>query len=97
MVSANVNVFIAAAPGAGELLIHLDVGSPEPYDTDEAVIPVQTLNHAADHRSQVCTILTTLGIAPPEPERLGVEPGRQAHVAGVGGRLRRRSCAGPGG
>jgi uncharacterized damage-inducible protein DinB len=26
----------------------------------------QVLNHGTDHRSQVCTALTTLGIAPPE-------------------------------
>ena len=66
MVAANANAFIAAAPGAGERLIHLDVGSPEPYDADGAVILVQAFNHATEHRSQICTILTTLGIEPPD-------------------------------
>ena len=66
MVAASTRAFIAAAPDAGEKLVHLDVGSAEPYDADGAVILVQAFNHATEHRSQVCTILTTLGIEPPD-------------------------------
>jgi uncharacterized damage-inducible protein DinB len=66
MVSTNTEAFVAAAPGAGERLIHLDVDTEEPFDSDEAVILVQAFNHATDHRSQICTILTALGIEPPD-------------------------------
>ena len=66
MVSANADAFVAAPPGAGERLIHLDADTDEPYDADEAVILVQAFNHATEHRSQICTILTTLGIDPPD-------------------------------
>jgi len=39
--------------------------SPEDEEIDASVVIAQALNHGADHRSQLCTILTTLGIEPP--------------------------------
>jgi len=38
----------------------------------------QALHHGTDHRSQICTILTTLGIEPPEIDvwEFGVQDGR---------------------
>ena len=39
--------------------------SPEDEEIDASVVIVQALNHGADHRSQICSILTTLGIEPP--------------------------------
>ena len=33
---------------------------------DAEVILVQAINHGAEHRSQICTILTALGVTPPE-------------------------------
>lgn len=35
-------------------------------DVDAAVILIQAFQHGTDHRSQICTILTTLGIEPPD-------------------------------
>ena len=38
----------------------------------------QVLHHGTDHRSQICTILTTLGIEPPDIDawEFGVQDGR---------------------
>lgn len=33
---------------------------------DAEVVLVQSINHSTEHRSQVCTILTALGVTPPE-------------------------------
>ncbi len=40
--------------------------SPEGEEIDAEVVLAQALNHATEHRAHVCTILTTLGIEPPE-------------------------------
>lgn len=40
--------------------------SERPSDVDGAVILVQMVHHSTDHRSQINTILTTLGIEPPD-------------------------------
>ena len=37
-----------------------------PLDVPKAVILTQVINHATEHRAQVMTILTQLGIQPPE-------------------------------
>ena len=66
MVSANADAFVAGAPGARERAIRLDADTDQPYDADQAVILVQAFNHATEHRSQICTILTTLRIEPPD-------------------------------
>lgn len=42
------------------------VGSKHEYDVEPVVILTQMFNHGTEHRSQVATILTTLGIEPPE-------------------------------
>ncbi|MCK9486328.1 MAG: hypothetical protein M0R73_06455 [Dehalococcoidia bacterium] len=39
--------------------------TPEGETIDAEVVLVQALNHAAEHRAQICTILTTLGLEPP--------------------------------
>jgi uncharacterized damage-inducible protein DinB len=33
---------------------------------DAEVVLVQAINHSTEHRSQICTILTALGLTPPE-------------------------------
>jgi uncharacterized damage-inducible protein DinB len=45
---------------------------------DAEVVLVQALNHATEHRAHVCTILTTLGVEPPELDgwNWGVATGR---------------------
>ena len=37
-----------------------------PSDVDASVIFIQMVNHSTDHRSQINTILTTLGVQPPD-------------------------------
>jgi uncharacterized damage-inducible protein DinB len=42
------------------------VGTKQQYDVEPVVLLTQMFNHGTEHRSQVATILTTLGIEPPE-------------------------------
>jgi uncharacterized damage-inducible protein DinB len=48
----------------GVVRAHFDVD--DEADIDPAVILVQAINHGAEHRGQICTILTSLGVQPPE-------------------------------
>lgn len=38
----------------------------EEHDFEAAVVIVQAVHHGTDHRSQICTVLTTLGVEPPD-------------------------------
>ncbi|HEX5631147.1 MAG TPA: DinB family protein [Acidimicrobiia bacterium] len=59
-----VATFIAAATDPGKVI---RVGSDdEPYEVEASVILTQVLNHSTEHRSQVFSMLTGLGIEPPE-------------------------------
>ena len=40
----------------------------EPYRFPEWVVLLQAAHHATEHRQQIATSLTTLGIEPPEPD-----------------------------
>lgn len=65
LVSVNAAALAAAAHAATDTPIR--VGTPEePFDVEPAVILVQAFHHSTEHRSQIATILTTLGIEPPE-------------------------------
>jgi uncharacterized damage-inducible protein DinB len=64
MASAAAEVFVASVSGDPAHAIR--VGGDDPWDAEAAVIAVQVLNHGTEHRSQIATILTTLGIEPPE-------------------------------
>lgn len=44
-------------------VLHLDGGT---YDASAMVVLIQAINHAIDHRSQISTLLSLLGIAPPD-------------------------------
>ncbi|HUU61154.1 MAG TPA: DinB family protein [Acidimicrobiia bacterium] len=81
MVSAHTAVFVGAARGGTNRIIRLDPDT-EPYDSEAAVILVQAFNHATEHRSQICTILTTLGIEPPDLSgwEWGLADGRMRRV-----------------
>lgn len=81
MVRAHAAVFAAAASGETKRIIRLDPDS-EPYDSEAAVILVQAFNHATEHRSQICTILTTVGIEPPDMSgwEWGLADGRMRKV-----------------
>ena len=65
MVSINTAALAAAAHAATDTPIRVGAAD-EPYDVEPAVILVQAFHHSTEHRSQICTILTTLGIEPPE-------------------------------
>jgi uncharacterized damage-inducible protein DinB len=45
----------------------------------------QTLHHGNDHRSQICTALTTLGVKPPALDAFsfGLQDGRVVEVPGT--------------
>ena len=47
---------------------NIDVGSDddEKYEVESGVILIQAFHHSTEHRSQICTVLTSLGIEPPE-------------------------------
>jgi uncharacterized damage-inducible protein DinB len=48
-------------------LTQMDDDDPDrPFEVDASVVLVQALNHSTEHRSQICTILTSLGVSPPE-------------------------------
>ena len=65
LVAANTQALATAARNVTDTPIR--VGSDDkPYDVEPAVILVQAFNHSTEHRSQICTILTTLGIEAPE-------------------------------
>ena len=43
-------------------VLHLDNGT---YDAEVIIVLIQAINHGVDHRSQISTLLTQLGIEPP--------------------------------
>jgi uncharacterized damage-inducible protein DinB len=69
---AGFDALAAAASSAADSLIEAAHGSAdqriagEEHDFDAAVVIVQAVHHGTDHRSQICTVLTTLGIEPPD-------------------------------
>jgi uncharacterized damage-inducible protein DinB len=65
MVTAAADALAEAALGDPAAVIR--GGSAEkPYDIEAVVILIQAFHHSTEHRSQICTVLTTLGIEPPE-------------------------------
>jgi len=65
MASSAAAALVTAGQEASNRVIR--VGSEtEPYDVEAAVILIQAFHHSTEHRSQICTILTTLGFEPPE-------------------------------
>ncbi len=57
----------ARAVGGTTLVLPDDRGDPDrAYEIDANVLLIQAINHSTEHRSQVCTVLTTLGVLPRE-------------------------------
>ena len=52
-----------AEQGDLDQILHLDEGT---YDAPVIVVLIQAINHAVDHRSQICTLLTQQEIEPPD-------------------------------
>ena len=65
-----------SARSSGEGLLALARGDQEPYDSrlttadgyyvDPWVVMIQVINHAHEHREQICSMLSALGITPPD-------------------------------
>jgi uncharacterized damage-inducible protein DinB len=77
--------FVATSPDPDELLTEVD-----PADGFRRVAPVgmrlaAALDHGSDHRSQICTALTTLGVRPPSIDvwTFGVGIGRIDETPGT--------------
>jgi uncharacterized damage-inducible protein DinB len=64
MIRSAADALVATAGDAPDRI--LTVGSERRYEVEAGVIMVQVFNHGTEHRSQICTILTTLGLQPPE-------------------------------
>lgn len=64
MVSASAASLIAAShePPEGRIRVGGDEGS---YEVLATVILAQAFHHSTEHRSQIATVLTTIGIEPP--------------------------------
>ena len=55
---------LAANPDPSEMLVvHRDDGTA--YEASRGIRLAQVVHHGTDHRSQICTALTSLGIEPP--------------------------------
>jgi uncharacterized damage-inducible protein DinB len=54
------------ARNADGMLQQRGLPTTDGYHVDAWVVVVQAIQHAAEHREQVCSMLTALGVAPPE-------------------------------
>jgi uncharacterized damage-inducible protein DinB len=66
MVSAAADALVAGSQGAPDRLIQVGSDEGDKYEVEAEVILIQAFNHGTEHRSQIATILTTLGIEPLE-------------------------------
>ena len=66
MVSAAADALTAASQDAPDRIIRVGSDDGDKFDVEAEVILIQAFNHGTEHRSQICTILTTLGIEPLE-------------------------------
>jgi uncharacterized damage-inducible protein DinB len=83
--AARWSSFVSRSPDPDAMVTEVD-----PADGFRRVAPVgmrlaATLDHGSDHRSQICTALTTLGVPPPPIDvwAFGVEIGRIEETAGA--------------
>jgi len=65
MASAAAASLIAASAQPPEEAIRVD-GDDGPYDVLATVILTQAFHHSTEHRSQIATVLTTIGVEPPD-------------------------------
>lgn len=57
----------ARAVAGTTLTLPDDMGDPhKAFEIDANVLLIQALNHSTEHRSQICTVLTVLGVLPRE-------------------------------
>ncbi len=65
MAAAAGESLIAAVDDPAERILEVG-GQRDRYTVEATVILAQAFNHSTEHRSQISTILTTLGIEPPD-------------------------------
>lgn len=72
------NAYLDGDPDPDEVLHEVDESDGYERDASVAVRLAQALHHGTDHRSQICTALTALGIEPPSIDvwEFGVATGR---------------------
>ena len=58
--------FLALARGETNLFQSTQIHTPDGYIVEPWVLMVQVINHADEHREQIKSMLTALGITPPE-------------------------------
>jgi uncharacterized damage-inducible protein DinB len=73
---------IAQDPDADTILKEIDEEDGFERDATVGLRLAQALHHGTDHRSQICTALTTLGVEPPAIDvwNFGVASGRSVEV-----------------
>ena len=59
---------IEVARGASADRVLEDAWNGEPYRFPEWVVLLQAAHHATEHRQQIATMLTNIGVDPPEPD-----------------------------
>jgi uncharacterized damage-inducible protein DinB len=62
---------LALARGPSDPRLRDKVHTRDSYVVEPWVVMVQAVNHAADHRRQVCAMLRTLGVTPPRLDGWG--------------------------
>jgi len=75
--------FLAEEPDAERVVEEVDESDGFRREATVGLRLAQALLHGADHRSQICTALTTLGVTPPSIDLwdFGLETGRTTEVA----------------
>ncbi len=76
------SAFLAQDADAGKIVKDVDEDDGYERDASVGIRLAQALHHGSDHRSQICTALTTLGVEPPSIDvwDFGVDTGRIVDV-----------------
>ena len=83
--SARWSSFLAGSPDPDATVTEVDPSDGFRRDASVGMRLAAALEHGSDHRSQICTALTTLGIRPPAINVMtfGVEVGRVEETPGT--------------
>jgi uncharacterized damage-inducible protein DinB len=77
------SAFLATEPDPNAVLREVDETDGYERDAPVGIRLAQALHHGTDHRSQICTALTTLGVVPPAIDvwHFGEQDGRVVDVS----------------
>jgi len=80
------SVFLAGGPNPDAVLREVDEEDGYVRDASIGIRLAQALHHGNDHRSQICTALTALGVQPPAIDvwDYGLSTGRVSEVSPPG-------------